>query len=291
MCCLGKWPVVIAAALMPALLAQATCARADEGGPCGVVANVKVVSDKVKDVSSLEAWKKSYLREGMSDGDKALAIWESVVAHQYQDTPPKEFLNNEGDVYDALKMFNVYGHSYCGVAACEIASLARYVGLKARVTTIVAHVVPEVQWDGQWHMLDASLVNFFVLKGQPADAVNGRFSRALTNYVVPNGKIASIEEIIAAVKQWYAKNPQYLRDDAKLRRLHAEGGWQGWRQGPAAFGRLPVLRRQRMAAGPHPRLVLHDAGIRREPLRPLRGRLFDGLQGKPPVAPRRAPDP
>ena len=43
----------------------------------------------------------------------------------------------------------------------------RYIGLKARITTICGHVVPEIEWDGQWHLLDASLVNFFVLKDQP----------------------------------------------------------------------------------------------------------------------------
>jgi hypothetical protein len=37
--------------------------------------------------------------------------------HQFQDVPPKEFLHNENEVHDAMKMFNVYGHSYCGVAA------------------------------------------------------------------------------------------------------------------------------------------------------------------------------
>ena len=217
----------------------------------GVVANVKVVSDKVKDVSSLEAWKKSYIQEGMTDKDKALAIWESVVAHQFQDSPPKEFLHNENDVYDAVKMFNVYGHSYCGVAACEMASLARYVGLKARVSTIAAHVVPEIEWDGRWHMLDASLVNFFVIKDQPPDAVNGRFSRALSNYAVPKGNIASIEEIIAAVKQWYAKNPEFLvqpadpqgkphGDGARLGKLHASEGWLGWKKGPALLADCPL---------------------------------------------------
>ena len=77
-------------------------------------------------------------------------------------------------------MMNVYGYSFCGVAANEIASLARYVGLEARISTIMAHVVPEIRWDGQWHMLDASLINFFVFQDQPADAVNGKFSPALT---------------------------------------------------------------------------------------------------------------
>jgi hypothetical protein len=217
-----------------------------------LVANVKVTSDKIRDVSSLQAWKASYLREGMTDKDKALAIWETVVAHQYQDAPPKEFLHNDGgDVYDPLKMFNVYGYSYCGVAACEIAALARYVGLEARVSTIVAHVVPEVKWDGQWHMLDASLINFFVLKGQPSDAVNGRFSPALSNYAVPNGKIAAIEEIIAAAKQWYEKHPEYLiparganakpkGDEARLRAFHAADGWLGWKKGPALLADCPL---------------------------------------------------
>lgn len=150
--------------------------------PGSVVANVKVVADKVKDVSSLEAW----IVAGMTEADKALAVWESVVAHQYQDIPPREFLHNDGgDVYDALKMFNVYGYSYCGVAACEMASLARYLGLKARVTSIAAHVVPEIEWDGQWHLLDASLINFFVFKDQPPQQVNGKFSRLMPTAGIP----------------------------------------------------------------------------------------------------------
>ena len=243
----GIW--ACAAFFLGSALLTAASARAEDPA-VGVVANVKVLSDKVRDVSSLEAWKASYIRPGMSDCDKALAIWESVVAHQYQDTPPKEFLHNGADVCDALKMFNVYGYSYCGVAACEVASLARYVGLKARVTTISLHLVPEIEWDGQWHMLDASLVNFFVLKDQPAGAVNGRFSRALSNYAVPNGKIASIAEIMAAVKEWYAAHPDFLvqhgggakptGDDAKLRKFHAANGWLGWRGGPQLLTDCPL---------------------------------------------------
>jgi hypothetical protein len=40
----------------------------------GVVCNIKVVSDKVPDVSSLEAWRRSFIKPGMSDEEKALAI-------------------------------------------------------------------------------------------------------------------------------------------------------------------------------------------------------------------------
>lgn len=218
--------------------------------PAAVVANVKVVSSAVKDVSSLEAWKQSCIRDGMSDRDKALAIWETIVAHQFQDSPPSEFLNNEGTVQDALKMMNVYGYSLCGVAANEIVSLARYVGLEARISTINLHVVPEIQWDGAWHMLDASLINFFIFRDQPADAANGKLSPALSYYNVPNGKIASIEEIQAAVHAWYDQNPDALNapakegakptgNDAKLRAYHTAGGWQGWKRGPQLLTDCP----------------------------------------------------
>jgi hypothetical protein len=104
----GKWRLVIFGTMVCSVGAGIGFGAE---GPAWV-ANVKVTSDKVRDVSSLQAWKASYLREGMTDKDKALAIWESVVAHQYQDAPPKEFLHNDGgDVYDPLKMFNVYGYS------------------------------------------------------------------------------------------------------------------------------------------------------------------------------------
>src|SRR2546430_7960619 len=45
----------------------------------GVVSFVKVVSDKVPDVSSLEAWKSSFIKDGMSDQEKALTVWKTVA--------------------------------------------------------------------------------------------------------------------------------------------------------------------------------------------------------------------
>ena len=42
-------------------------ANAGDASQVGVVGHVKVLSDKVPDVSSMEAWKKSFIRDGMSD--------------------------------------------------------------------------------------------------------------------------------------------------------------------------------------------------------------------------------
>jgi hypothetical protein len=74
---------------IPRLLLPLTAAAAVSGLPdtaftaaeplSGVVSHVKVISNHVEDVSSLEAWKKSFIKDGMTDEEKALAVWKSVV--------------------------------------------------------------------------------------------------------------------------------------------------------------------------------------------------------------------
>lgn len=190
---------------------------AQENAPA-VVCNVKVLSDKVKDVSSLDAWKKSYIKDSMSDREKALAIWEFLVGHQRQDSPPREYLQRQNEVCDALKIANVYGYSYCSVAGGEISSLARYCGLKARGWNIMGHCVPEVSWKDSWHMLDASMVNYF----PKAD-----------------GEIASVAEIEKAVADFFKDHPELKGDAKKLRTYNWENGRQGWRRAGDFFTRNP----------------------------------------------------
>src|SRR5687767_2261754 len=98
----------------------------------GVVCKVKVVSDKVPDMTNLETWKKAYIKDGMSDADKALAVWKTVRTYQHQEAPPNEFLQQELAVQDPFKIFNVYGYSLCSIASSDVECLARYAGLKAR---------------------------------------------------------------------------------------------------------------------------------------------------------------
>jgi len=185
-------------------------------GQVGIVSNVKVLSDKVADVSSLEAWAKSYLKPGMSDREKALAVWRSVVAHQHQNAPPAEFLQSPGGgVLDPIKMFNVYGYSLCSVHAGHVAALARAAGLTARNQTILRHCVAEVWWEGGWHMLDASLVNYFPK---------------------PDGNVASVDEIIAAVRAFYGDHPDLRNDPDALDKFRKD---LGWKQGPKLLADCP----------------------------------------------------
>ena len=100
--------------------------RGGEAGPVGVVSNIKVLSDKGPDVSSLEDWKKSFIKEGMTDKDKALAIFNTEVTFQQADAPPNEYLQREDAVLDPIKMFNVYGYTLCSVSSANVMCLARY---------------------------------------------------------------------------------------------------------------------------------------------------------------------
>ncbi|MBL7223831.1 MAG: hypothetical protein ISS72_08260 [Candidatus Brocadiae bacterium] len=183
--------------------------------PVGVVSHVKVLSDKVPDVSSMEAWKQSFIRDGMTDAEKALAVWETAVAFRHQDAPPNEYLQSEGNVHDAIKMFNVYGYNMCCCASATIEQLARYVGLEARGYGITAHSVPEVYYDDAWHLLDASLIAYFPK---------------------PDGQLAGLEEMVAGVRAWLADHPELKGNNAKLMEFMRGGGW---RNGPDILSRNP----------------------------------------------------
>lgn len=207
--------VALAFALVPAPLGYAGGGQETKTSQVAVVSHVKVVSDKVPDMTNLDTWKKAYIKDGMTDAQKALAVWKTVRTYQHQEAPPNEFLQAEEAVMDAIKLFNVYGYSLCSVASCEVECLARYAGLQARGRIINSHSVPEIFYDGDWHLLDSSLMTYF----PKAD-----------------GKLASVDEIMAGIKEWYEKNPGYKKNNDKLMQFMRAGGWK---KGPEVLSRCP----------------------------------------------------
>ena len=73
---------------MAVICCLAALATLGWGAEVGVVSHIQVLSDKVPDVSSLEAWKKSFIKDGMSDKEKALAVFNTEVTFQQADAPP-----------------------------------------------------------------------------------------------------------------------------------------------------------------------------------------------------------
>ncbi|HUV38785.1 MAG TPA: hypothetical protein VMY39_04185, partial [Planctomycetota bacterium] len=195
------------ATMLCVLLAAGTLV-AQQPGAVGVVSNVTVLSDKVEDMSTLEAWKKANIQPGMSDEEKGIVILRSVIKYRHQTGPPMEYLQSDLNVHDFMKTVHVYGYGMCCCAAANVEELGRYLGYGARGRIIHAHSVAELQWDGKWHLLDPSVMNYFH---------------------APDGSVASVNEIIAAVKDWHAKNPGYRMNEGKLREFAKN---EGWKQGP-----------------------------------------------------------
>jgi hypothetical protein len=201
----SKWLSLCTLAAVAATTMGVSLARGDNGSAVGIVSHINVVSDKSEDVSSLEAWKKTYIKEGMSDEEKALAVWKSVVRYRHQESPPNEFVSSSEHPHDPIKTFNVYGYGQCCCASSNIEGLARHLGMPAQGRSITAHSVPEVWYDGAWHLLDASLMSYF------------RNDK---------GKIASVDEIHNSIKEWRKENPGKLNTESEAKKFGKNGGWK-----------------------------------------------------------------
>jgi len=195
--------LALAASVLLTAAVQGTYAQT----AAGVVSHVKVVSDKVEDVSSLEAWKNSFIKPGMTEQQKAIAIWTTVCKFRHQTAPPDEFLQPDGNVHDPIKVFNVYGYGMCCCASGNIESLARYAGMEAKGWGINAHSVPEIKVDGHWGLFDASLMNYFMLPDKKT--------------------VAGVLEINASIVEWIEKNPDFKSKDKQGRyALMKNGAWK-----------------------------------------------------------------
>jgi len=204
------------AAITVVSICGAVDARAGDKPAVGVVSHLNLVSDKSQDISTLDAWKKTYIKEGMTDQQKAIAIFDTVVRYRHQASPPREFLSSAesgGHVHDPLKNYHVYGYNQCCCASAQVIGFAQYLGLKARGRDISRHSVPEVFAEGSWCLVDGSVMNY---------------------HLKPDGKLASVDEIHQAVAEWSKQNPELANDDKKLRTFAKN---EGWKKGPSLLSR------------------------------------------------------
>jgi len=91
----------------------------------------------------------SIVEPGMSDADKARAIWEFARRHRYHKTTADD------EVKDTVKMLNVYGYTLCWDEAYTVSNLWQAAGLKIRRGLPHGHCTTEVFYDGSWHLLDS----------------------------------------------------------------------------------------------------------------------------------------
>jgi hypothetical protein len=151
---MSQWRVVVPmAALIVAVLTAGAWAEP--------VVNPKVVTDQSVDCSSLESIVKGVVKPGMTDQEKAIALYHwfrRVCFH---------FRCMGADRRDVLRVVNSYGCDLCGSQAAVFRLILNAAGIKARVISgnggeELGHTVVEAWWDDRWHVFD-TMTSFYVL--------------------------------------------------------------------------------------------------------------------------------
>jgi hypothetical protein len=116
------------------------------------------LSNGQNDFRSLDRIVARAIEPGMTDGDKARAIWWQEIQHRFH-------LEGDNDeLLDPVKVFNVYGHNTCGNDSICLAGQWRQAGLKVAPARLVGHCVTQVFYDGSWHLMDGDMHAIYLLR-------------------------------------------------------------------------------------------------------------------------------
>lgn len=100
----------------------------------------------------------SAVAPGMSDKEKALALWFQEIRFRYHAGGDNKELG------DPVKVFNSYGHSTCGNDSICLAGLWQKAGLKAAPARGVGHCITQVFYEDRWHLLDGDQAVLYLLR-------------------------------------------------------------------------------------------------------------------------------
>jgi hypothetical protein len=119
------------------------------------VDNPRLLTDKSYDCSSLDSIIKTVIKPGMTNDEKAIAIYDFCRFIFYHFPYPVEEKSSIGP----LKAINVYGWSLCGGLHTVLGELYKKAGFEYRYRgwNNPGHTTIEVFYDGKWHYLDVFL--------------------------------------------------------------------------------------------------------------------------------------
>jgi hypothetical protein len=124
-----------------------------------------LVSNRTPDLHNLERYVAGIVRPGMTQKERALALWQANSRQMYHWNNPVEFpLIRPGqynDVTDPIRLMNVYGYTLCFCSAEGMEAVWRQAGLEGRELGLPGHVTNEVWFEGQYHYLDMECKGYF----------------------------------------------------------------------------------------------------------------------------------
>jgi hypothetical protein len=100
----------------------------------------------------------SAVQPGMTDREKAFALWFQEIRHRYH------WEGDNAELGDPVKVFNVYGHNTCGNDSICLAGLWRRAGLKVTPARLVGHCVSQAFFDGRWNLFDGDMHSMYLLR-------------------------------------------------------------------------------------------------------------------------------
>jgi hypothetical protein len=110
------------------------------------------------DFRSLDRMVARAIEPGMSDRDKARALWWQEIQHRFHNG------GDNAELLDPIKVFNIYGYNTCGNDSICLAGQWKKAGLKVAPARLVGHCVTQVFYDGAWHLMDGDMHSIYLLR-------------------------------------------------------------------------------------------------------------------------------
>jgi hypothetical protein len=107
---------------------------------------------------SVQAIVNRAIEPGMTQKEKAMAIWWQQVQHRFH------YEGDNRELASPVKVFNIYGHNTCGNDSICMAGLWKTAGLKVAPARLVGHCVTQVFYDGGWHLFDGDMHSMYLLR-------------------------------------------------------------------------------------------------------------------------------
>lgn len=134
------------------LIQTSIAASAPAAGP-GELRGIVLTTGRTVDATSNEAIAEALLKHGMTDQQKAYALWRFFIQrNRHKEKAPEE------DPGNAAELMTKTGYALCGTWADLYARLAAAGGLTATRVGLKGHWVGAVSYWGDWHAYDVDML-------------------------------------------------------------------------------------------------------------------------------------
>ena len=133
-------------------------AHAAAKGTAMKACRIKVVTDSVPDLTSIEALKRSIIKPGMTDDEKAKAVWRAVHEHRFWNPYQRNSYRRVFGGTDPILNLNCFAATICQQDSEMCCGLWSALGFSVRMWQLLDwHTTPEVYYGGTWRHFDATL--------------------------------------------------------------------------------------------------------------------------------------